>query len=401
MKTLLKRMALRCGLDVRRKKEVSQTLQVVSYGSERKRKGDVLLSYLVEPFLISENDPQFNKHSNYWECLQMAKTFTGMGYGVDVISGPSLPEHESIPQKDYSFFIDMYRNMDKLAGVISKDCIKIYHITRAHWMFHNAAEYRRCLELQQRKMVSVKPRRQVLPNSGIELADYGITVGNEFTISTFAFAGKPIFRVPISTCAQFPWPEKKNYQSCKKNFLWLGGEGLVHKGLDIVLDAFAARSDFNLFVCARIKDEEDFEKAYLQELYETKNIKAIGWIDVSSAEFLEIANNCIGIISLSCSEGGGGSVIQGMHAGLIPIVSRESAVDVDDFGIVLKESSIEHLQRTISELSSLPESELGVMSKKAWEFARRNHTRERFSEEYDKAIRAIITKEGVSLGEEG
>ncbi|OGW54059.1 MAG: hypothetical protein A2Y81_13155 [Nitrospirae bacterium RBG_13_43_8] len=359
-------------------------------------KGSVLLSYLVDPFLVAENDLLFNKHTNYWECLQIAKTFLNMGYRVDVISGPSFPGDQFIPKRDYSFFIDMYKNMDRIANVINKDCIKIYHITRAHWMFHNAAEYKRCLDIQQRKKVTIKPRRQVQPNWGIDLADYGITIGNEFTISTYKYAKKPIFRVPISTCAQFPWNGNKKYVACKRNFLWLGGEGLAHKGLDLVLDAFKETPEFNLFVCGEIRKEDDFEKAYFKELYESKNIHTIGWIDVCSQEFYQMIENCIGIINPSCAEGASGSVIQCMHAGLIPVVSRESGVNVDDFGIILEECSIEEIQRSVENISSLSESEVTEMSRRAWNFARINHTRVRFAEEYENTINAIIMREKVA-----
>ena len=44
----------------------------------------------------------------------------------------------------------------------------------------------------------------------------------------------------------------------------------------------------------------------------------------------------------SCSEGGGGCVINCMHAGLIPVVSYESSVDIShDCGVIFKENSVE------------------------------------------------------------
>ena len=393
LKELVKIFASKCGVEIRRKRSASSSFRFISLNSNNQSKGDVLLSYLLDPFLASENDSLFDNHTQYWECLQMARTFTDLGYTVDVINSLSPPDEKFVGAKKYSFYVDTYKNIDTIAPLLDKECIRIYHITRAHWLFNNAAESKRCLELQQRKAVTIKPRRQVQPYFGIELANYGITVGNEFTISTYAYANKPIYRIPITTSAEYPWPESKDYGACRRNFLWLGGRGAVHKGLDLVLDVFRGMPDYNLIVCGDIRKEDDFETAYFRELYETRNIKTLGWIDVRSGDFSRVIGSCVGIINPSCAEGCSGSVIQGMHAGLIPVVSRESGVDVDDFGIVLKESSISEIKSSVVEISSLHETELKSMSRKAWEFARANHTRERFAEEYRKVIAAIISQQ--------
>jgi glycosyltransferase involved in cell wall biosynthesis len=113
--------------------------------------------------------------------------------------------------------------------------------------------------------------------------------------------------------------------------------------------------------------------------------------DVLSAEFLKIANSCIGVIFPSCSESGGGGVIVCMHAGLIPVVSYETSVDTGDFGVTLKDCSIDTIQEAVQMVASWPKNELEVRSRKAWEYARTNHTRERFAEGYRKTIEKIIS----------
>src|SRR4030042_3800291 len=100
VKAFLKQIALKCGYEIRRKQNKSSLLDPISLFPEKSMKGSVLLSYLVDPFLVAENDLLFNKHTNYWECLQIAKTFLNMGYRVDVISGPSFPGDQFIPKRD-------------------------------------------------------------------------------------------------------------------------------------------------------------------------------------------------------------------------------------------------------------------------------------------------------------
>jgi glycosyltransferase involved in cell wall biosynthesis len=247
------------------------------------------------------------------------------------------------------------------------------------------------LAIQHKKGVTLSPVKIVQPNWAIEHADCATILGNEFTISTYSYANKPMYRIPISAPVVYPWPEEKDFEDCRKRFIWFGGSDLAHKGLDLVLDAFAEMPEYDLAVCGPIQGEKEFERAYYQELYHTPNIHTIGWVDVSSPDFMKIMHNCIGLVYPSCSEGQCGSVITCLHAGLVPIVSYESGVDVHDFGVVLRDCSIEEIRNAIRRISDLPAQELRQMARKAWEFARANHTRETFANEYRKAISAILT----------
>jgi glycosyltransferase involved in cell wall biosynthesis len=230
------------------------------------------------------------------------------------------------------------------------------------------------------------------PNLAIEHADYATILGNEFTINTYKYATKPMYRVPISTPALYPWPEDKDFERSRNHFLWLSSAGFVHKGLDLVLEAFIEMTDHDLTICGPLEEEKAFQDAYYDMLYRAPNIHAEGWVDISGSRFLELTKNSIAVVYPSCSEGGGGSVVSCMHAGLIPIVSREASVDVhESFGLVLKECSIGEIKASVKEISRRSAQELKQMARAAWEFARANHTKEKFAETYRKAIFEIMT----------
>ena len=142
--------------------------------------------------------------------------------------------------------------MIELQNSINEDCVKILHIDTAHWLFHNTAEHQRLLALQQRRKLTLPTRRSLKPNSAIECADYATILGNEFTISTYQYANKPLYRVPISAPVEYPWPEDKDFDASRRHFLWFGSVGFVHKGLDLVLEAFAEMPDYQLTVCGPI-----------------------------------------------------------------------------------------------------------------------------------------------------
>jgi glycosyltransferase involved in cell wall biosynthesis len=184
--------------------------------------------------------------------------------------------------------------------------------------------------------------------------------------------------------------EEKDFEACRRRFLWLSSGGLVHKGLDLVLDVFAEMPDCHLTVCAPIDAEPDFQAAYYKKLYQTPNIRTLGWVDTASARFAEIVGGCIALVFPSCSEGQSGSVVTCLHAGLIPIISYECGVDVGEFGWILKECSINEIKTSLGEISSLSGGELKRRARQAWEHARANHTREKFAWEYQKIISTII-----------
>ena len=363
--------------------------QVVTLKPDGPVRGHVLLSYRIEFFLKKSNQPVNSYHPSWVITQRMAKEFLDFGFAVDIIANTN---GTFSPEKDYSFFIDTRMNFERLAPMLNKDCVKILHVTTAHPYFHNAAEANRLMALQERKHVTVRSRRNMPLKYAlaVEYADC-LTVPSEFCMQTFRYANKPFYVVPYPAEFVYPWVEGKIYESCRSRFLWLGSEGMVHKGLDLVLEAFSGMPEYHLTVCGPVANEKDFERVYDQELYHTPNIHTFGWMDIGSQDFVDLAARCIGLVYPSCSEGSAGAVITCLHAGLIPIISRESGVDVGkDAGIVLDDCSIEAIQESVRQMASASTQELKQRSRKAWEFARANHTMENFQNQYGKMVEEIM-----------
>ena len=379
---------VKCALDRNRLRRQSHNAKVVSLKPENPSGKNVLLCYIIDPFLLSPGQPVSTAHSHDWESLQIARTFLEMSYCVDVIS---FLNKEFVPEKEYSVVIDARYNLERWARSLPKSCLKIMHIDSAHIVYHDAAEANRLLDVQRRRRVTLRPRRWEMPNLCIEHADCATILGNEFTMDTFRYAGKPMYRVPISSPVLYPWPEEKDFAACRNRFLWLGSGGLIHKGLDLVLEAFAELPDYHLTVCGPISQERDFEKAYENELYGLPNIRTVGWVDIASGEFVEILQSCVGIVYPSCSEGGGGSVINCMHGGLIPVLSYESSVDVEEgYGVILKESTVSEIKNSVRGLSAFSPEKLENMARQSWGYVRANHTRENFAKTYREVIANLI-----------
>jgi glycosyltransferase involved in cell wall biosynthesis len=388
MKDLIKNIGVKFGLDIRRYTPTNHQTRCVSLKPESGAKGNVLLSYILEPFLLKPGEKISNAHTHDWESFQIARTFVDLGYAVDVID---YRDETFSPEKEYAFLISARTNFEKLASVLNKDCKKIAHLDTSHWMFNNWAAYKRGMALRDRKgaIAPFGSLRLIEPNYALECADCATVLGNRYTLDTYRYANKPLYAIPVSTCSMFPRPEYKDFEASRKNFLWFGSGGFVHKGLDLALDAFAEMPDCHLYVCGPVGEEKQFAEIYADELYHSPNIHCLGWVNVEGPEFTDVMNRCVGMVYPSCAEGQCGSVVQCMHGGLIPIISYESGLDVGECGAILKDCSVAEIKNAVQRISSLSAVELGDLTMKAQEYALKGHTRDRFAAEFGSAIRRV------------
>lgn len=351
--------------------------RVLHFTPKGKPRGHILFSYVTLPFL-NKSERILSGHTNRWECLEICRLLVGQGYTVDVID---ITDTSFIPKRKYDYFIDNGQHMERLAPLFGDDCIKIFHATTAHWKFNNEAEQKRFDDLFARRGVNLKPDRALPPNRAIELCNIATMLGNDFTASTYAFAGKEVIRIPISTTHTYPSPEHKDFEGARKNFIWFGGAGVIHKGLDLVVEAFAQMPEYNLTICGKIEGEKDFLQIYAKELA-LPNITIAGFTDPASREFKELCAKSIALVYPSCSEGQSGGVVLTMHAGLIPIVSFESGVDVNGFGVILKENTLEEIKNAVAQISNTETPTLKRRSVTSWEYTNTHHTRETFTRTY-------------------
>ncbi|MFN2372999.1 MAG: glycosyltransferase family 1 protein [Cyclonatronaceae bacterium] len=355
--------------------------------------GKALLALIIEPFLLSEDQKISSKHTNEQESLEIANVFLELGFEVDIIS---KLRQKFKPEKEYMFYVNHRTNFETHSASLNKDCIKIVHLDVSHWLFSNYAALKRTYELRERRKIAISSFRHITENKAIELCDYATMLGNDYTMGTYRYASKKIYHTSLPTYTTYDWPEGKDFEACKNRFLWFGSSGFVHKGLDLVLEIFSRSPHLHLTVCGPIDEDAEFRNTFHKELYDTPNITTLGWVDVASPRFVDIANNHVAIVFPSCAEGSNGGVITCMQAGLIPIVSVQSGVDVDpSYGLVLGKSDMEEIESKLAAVANLDAGTLKEMAHKAWSYARENNTITAFHEDYKRAIIDIVEQENA------
>ena len=351
-------------------------------------RGRALLAHELAGLLLPADAPAPVGHNNIGEARAMRETLLGLGFAVDVISRERTRFR---PRHRYDLFVGTRQNFARIAATLNPDCIRVAHLDTAHWLVNNAAIFARELALRDRRGVAIDSHKFIQINRAIETADYATLLGNDFDFDSYAFAGKPVFQVPNPSAVTYPWAEDKDFAAAGGRFLWIGSQGLVHKGLDLVLEAFARMPDLHLTVCGPIREDRAFEAAYRRELYATPNIETLGWVDIASPAFADLCRRTAALVYPSAAEACCGTVVNSMQAGLIPIVSVGAGVDVDpDFGMVLGELSVEAVGQAARSLAARPPADLAAMARRAWTVARDTYTVETYRAVFGAAIERIV-----------
>jgi glycosyltransferase involved in cell wall biosynthesis len=361
-----------------------------SFQPEGPARGTVLLAHVVEGVLAGPDDPLIRRHNHFVEARLMVEALRERGYAVDVISWRNA---QFRPKRRYDLFIGPRENFEVLAGRMEKDCIRIVHLETAHWLANNAAALARLREVQARRSVALTSIAQLRMNRAIEEATAATMLGNDVVYETYAFAGKRIYQVPNPGTILHPWIEDRDFAQARTRFLWLGSTGLVHKGLDVVLEAFARMPEFHLTVCGPVDRDPHFASAFAKELHETPNIRTHGWVDLAGPDFAAIRAATAAHVYPTCADACCGSVINAMHAGLIPLATPEAGVDINpSFGMSIPSPTAEAVEATVRRLAGMSPPQVAAMARAAWEEARRVYGHDSYRRAFGDAVEAIVAE---------
>lgn len=350
-------------------------------------RGRVLIAYVIEPFL-SKVGPS-SSHTHHGESQLMANAWLERSFIVDVIDydNPAF-----VPEHRYDYFVSARTNIERLRNRLNEDCHCIVHLDTSHYTTNNRDALARVVDCQQRRGVDLFGSvRMIEVNAGIEAADAAVLLGNDETASTYAYAGKPLYPLDVPAVVDLPWAESKDFDVARSRFVWLGSDGAVHKGLDLVLEAFAQLPDCHLTICGPIDRDPAFCKAYAAELA-LPNIEQLGWVDVSGDQFAQLAATSAALVYPSCREGQAGAAVNCIRAGLIPIVSRETGVDVNGFGTELTDCRVDTIVEAVKGVSQGSPEALYTRARATWEHGQARFSHDAYRQRYGDIIDQLTSR---------
>ena len=194
--------------------------------------------------------------------FEIVRTLNEQGYLVDIVDFTQ----EYMPTKSYDLIIAHGGNCRTLLDHISPTCPVFQYVSGVHWETFNRESHERYASFEKRKstILSGGFRRSF---SAIE------TVGNDYLCSRtdkfftidcprmvssygayrgkFEFTGYGSFIEPSMDSAKGRLFE----QGCR-NFIYVGGtSGNIQKGLDVILEAFAATPELNLYIYCKVEND--------------------------------------------------------------------------------------------------------------------------------------------------
>lgn len=352
-------------------------IQNINYYSEEQKK--ILIVYITNP--LTKNLNTELTHTNIHESLSIIRTFIEKDFCIDVIDSLESA-YEKLIKKEYYDYIFGLGEIYYYACSVNPNAKKIMYITEASPRFAQKQEKERLEYYNERHGKMPKASRTSLfyKDEQFDNTDKYILIGNEHTKNTFDYLNKSIYTISATGLINVDYKCNRNVNESRRNFLWFGSYGAIHKGLDVLVEAFSELQECNLFIAGLRKEEEKYIKI------NSPNINNVGFVNIYSKEFIELMDKCSFVILPSCSEGMATSVLTCMNHGLVPIVTKECGIDTENMGIIIEDYHIESLKSIIRECSKIDLLELGNMHKVIYESSRKKYCSDKFKENFNKII---------------
>lgn len=323
----------------------------------RTKIGRALVYYKTDPLVFKQIAKDYS-HTNNWEIFEITKILNKLGFVVDIID--RTINIDDLKLKDrYDIFIgagsgDSGKYYVNICDMVPS-AIKIFYALGLESNLSNQYMNRRYEYFKERHPNTNMQKRRIRSNIHIEeimeRTDFIFCVGNEFTQNSFKKFNKYIYQILLSSSPKLSSDVNQIINRNQKKFFYFGGNGNIVKGLDLTIEAFVNLPQFELYIGAP-KTEEDFNKIYKPILSKVKNIHFIGFIDVDSNIYNKITSECGYVILPSSSEGCATSVTTCMRRGLIPVVTKETGVDIGNFGYHIDDIKVDKLTELIKKIAN-------------------------------------------------
>lgn len=323
-------------------------------------KKSAAMYYKTEPFV---HGIRSYHHTNNWEILKACEIIASKGYSIDLIDRSNK---NWIPKKEYDLFLGLG------VGNSGDQFVKYAKASRAKKRvllamgpqpdISNKLVIQRYEMFNKRTGLNAPAMRTVEKvigdnfNEIINHTDYIFCIGEKGNESYNSFLkyDKPVlsFYPAISDKVLFDesWVKTRK----RNHYLCFAGNGLICKGVDLVVEAFKEIDNATLHICGPI--EKSFAEEYGEYINKSKNIFYHGFVEPGGSLFNDLVSLCSYTIFYSSSEGCCTSVATTMKAGLVPVVNSWTGINIvhNINGYLMKdENAIKTIQKAIAETSSI------------------------------------------------
>lgn len=368
-----------------------------SKGSSRK----ALLYYknesLVFPWLARSYS-----HTNLWEIREIVRILNRKGFLVDLVDRDA---EQFIPEDEYELFIGLGAGLSgKFFAKYAKrlpSATKILLAAGPEPRVSNQLVREQYDRFNNRKKTAV-PAMRLTEGLDFEtfaaLTDYFLVIGEQHTFcpQTYKVLGKPVLTYLPSSSPKIRFDPEWIKKRDRKSFLCFAGNGFICKGVDILVDAFVNMPDATLHICGP-DTEKNFFDVMGDAIKKSGNIHYEGFVDVGGEKFNWLTSKCSYVIFASSSEGCATSVTTVFRAGLVPILTPETSIDVGTFGYLIDGSKDDLILTTIERCKEAMDLNDASYTSKVWSVLKDSlkYTQGSFSKTIETALITVLEEKDI------
>lgn len=353
----------------------------------------VLFCYLY----LEDVDLTKASHANYQHASLMLKCLIDMGYCVDVCNCFDEMSYERLKEKKYDMIIGQ-------GIVFKKFCSNQSIQQKILFVSENNPtvvidKYNKRIESFKRRHPGVDLSKSIARIGGyldeemFDLADFAIVMNSDYNTKSMLPFFIDVFTINCNALynANYRFLKKMlepTIEQTKSNFLWFGSTGLIHKGVDLLVDAFREMPKFSIdFYGLCDSERELFNKI------KAGNTVDCGRVNVQEPEFIEkIVNKHCFIIFPSCSEGMSTAVATCMAHGIIPILTKECGFNPCEYIIELEGWQVEDIKNAVKQVVSMSNEEIISLRENCYKYAQENFSLEHFNRSFREIMKSISDK---------
>lgn len=349
----------------------------------------IAVVYITKNYLNSIDIHQVY-HANTIHQFQIIKTLINENYSIDIYPC-SIDVSNQIRKIDYDVILGFGSNYLELCA-LNPHALKVLFVTEnAPWIVQDKFK-QRIAYFQQRysvKHLYTVPRTLFYKEDMFNASDIGIIMNGTHNYNLMKSHFKKSYRINVNALFNkevICHPIRKNHNLTKRNFVWFGSNGLIHKGLDILIDAFRELPDLTLNIYgAPVKELRIFSIPTNVIVHDKINIFTNSFIT-------EVIKKNTFVLSLSCSEGMMSGVATCMVHGLIPITTLETGFDDVPNSFLFEDYTVEHVIEILKKASNLEADYLSIVENQILSYSTKNYSIESFTSKFTSIVKDLTNE---------
>lgn len=327
-------------------------------------------------------------HVNRIHVYQLLKPFIEFGYIIDVYPCENLGKNDFFYDVSYDIIFGFGPTF-VLLSELNSQAYKILFVTEnAPWIVKD--NYNERLKLFNSRNGRIPHRAISRTNfytkEMFEISNVGICINGTYNLNSMKEALPYIYQINVNSIYDGRKVEK-DHTNTKNSFLWFGSTGLIHKGLDILIDVIKDMPHCSLDIYGASSEE-------LLDIKLPENVHNCGKVNIHSKEFLEevVAKHTF-VVSLSCSEGMQSGIATCMNYGLIPILTKETGYDDNPYVLQVDNINIVYLTKYLEQCINMDTCYLKELECLVQDYSLYNYNLDFFTNNFNNIITKILINE--------